>query len=108
MKYHTDELYRKYVGCGYGEVLDFLNLLCEKGIPTTLRRVIIPTLNDTDESIGELSGLALTHPNVDKVELLPFKKICTVKYERLNLPFAFENFREPTREEMDTLNAKLL
>ena len=108
VKYHTNELYRKYVGCGYGDVISFLNMLSEKGIPTTLRRVIIPSLNDTDESINELRELAARYSCVDKIELLPFKKICAVKYERLNLPFAFENFREPTREEMDTLSAKLL
>ncbi len=47
------------------------------------------------------------HPNVDKVELLPFRKICTMKYEKLGIPFRFADFDEPTAEKMRELNCLL-
>jgi pyruvate formate lyase activating enzyme len=54
VKYTTDELYKEHVGCSLSTVLDFLGYLDEKNIPTTVRQVIIPTLNDTEENILRL------------------------------------------------------
>ena len=107
VKYTNDADYRAYVGCSYDTVLDFLAYLDAQSIPTTLRQVIIPTRNDTVESVTALRELAATHPCVDGVELLPFRKICQVKYDDMGLPFPFGHLPEPTAEEMDTLNAIL-
>ena len=41
--------------------------------------------------------------NIDKTELLPFKKICQVKYDKMNLPFAFGHLPEPSGETMQKL-----
>ena len=107
VKYTNDADYRKYAGCGLGKVLDFLDLLDKKGIPTTLRQVIIPTLNDAEENVRELKKIAEAHPAVDKVELLPFKKICQVKYDNMGLEFPFANLPTPTKEQMTALNSIL-
>ena len=103
IKYTNDEDYRSYVGCGIENPLRFLDILTRKNIHTTLRQVIIPTLNDTAESVLRLKKLADTHPNVDKLELLPFRKICQVKYDKMGVPFRFGNLPEPTREKMAEL-----
>ena len=103
IKYTTDSLYRENVGCSIDIPMAFLDYLCEKGIPTTVREVIIPTKNDTEENILALRELVATHENVDKVELLPFRKICQVKYDKMGLDFPFGNIPEPTREKMQKL-----
>ena len=103
VKYTADEDYRQYVGTSLQKVLDFLAYLDEKGIPTTLRQVIIPTLNDTEEGVGKLRDIAAAHPCVDGVELLPFRKICQVKYDELGMDFPFAHLPEPTAEQMDKL-----
>ena len=36
-----------------------------------------------------LFGLKKTHSCVKKIELLPFRKLCTTKYESLGIPFPF-------------------
>ena len=107
IKYPTDEQYRAYVGCGIDKPLTFLARLQEKGIATTLRQVIIPTLNDTEESVQALKALAESHSVVDKIELLPFRKLCEVKYERLGKPFPFAHIPEPTKEAMLRLETVL-
>ena len=107
IKYTTDKLYRENVGCSIDTPLAFLDYLCEKNIPTTLRQVIIPTKNDTEENILALKNIVTTHTNVDKVELLPFRKICQVKYDKMGLEFPFGNIPEPTREKIAELE-KLL
>ena len=76
IKYTTDGLYRKYVGCGIDTVLGFLSYLNDKNIKTTVRQVIIPTLNDNEKNILRLKKIIKDHKCVDKTELLPFKKIC--------------------------------
>ena len=103
IKYPTDEQYKKYVGCGIATPLAFLDELNERGIPTTLRQVTVPTLNDTEESMTHLRHLRDTHPCVDKVELLPFKKICKTKYDTLGMEFPLEHLPTPTAETMKKL-----
>lgn len=107
VKYTNDEQYRENVGCSIEEPLRFLAYLQEQKIPTTLRQVIIPTLNDSEENIKLLKDIAEAHPVVDKIELLPFRKICQTKYDNMNIPFRFGNIPEPTQETMKNIN-KLL
>lgn len=104
IKYTNDEQYRENVGCSIEEPLRFLAYLQEQKIPTTLRQVIIPTLTDSEENIKLLKNIADTHPVVDKIELLPFRKICQTKYDNMNIPFRFGNIPEPTQEVMQELN----
>ena len=108
VKYSTDEMYKKYVGCSIDLPISFLGYLNEKGIPTTVRQVIIPSLNDNLDSISYLKELKYTYTCIDTTELLPFKKICKVKYDNMGIQFDFDRFDTPTRELMDSLNIMLL
>lgn len=107
IKYTSDALYREHVGCGYEPVLQFLAWLDGKQIPVTLRQVIIPTLNDNTDNIMELKKIAETYGCVDRVELLPFKKICQVKYNQLKLKFPFGHLPTPTKESVEELRRQL-
>lgn len=104
IKYTDDNLYVENVGCTMEKPLKFLEVCQKKGIPVTLRQVIIPTVNDNTENIKRLKEIAEKYPCVDKVELLPFKKICQVKYDVLGIEFPFGNISEPTAEKMTELN----
>ncbi|MBR0447726.1 MAG: pyruvate formate lyase-activating protein [Clostridia bacterium] len=106
-KYVTDADYRAHVGCSIAPVQGFLDYLNEQDIPTTLRQVTIPTLNDTVEAVAALKAVADAHPCVDKVELLPFRKICQVKYDDMGISFPFAHLPEPTTEQMAELNRLL-
>ena len=103
IKYTKDELYKKYVGCSLDAPLMFLDYLNKSNIPTTLRQVIIPSLNDDEESVKELVSIAENHICVDKIEILPFKKICKVKYDNLNLRFKFEHLPECPKDDIEKL-----
>ena len=107
IKYTNEEDYIKHVGCSIDAPLSFLDYLDKEGIKTTLRQVIIPGLNDTDENILLLKGIKDSHPCVDKVELLPFRKVCITKYEELSIPFPLIETPEPSEEKMKGLAALL-
>lgn len=106
-KYTTDDEYKENVGCSIEQVKEFLTYLNEVNIPVTLRQVIIPEINDNAESILRLKQTAKNFGVVDKVELLPFRKICKVKYDNLNIPFPFEHIPEATSETVENLFALL-
>ena len=103
IKYTTDAAYRENAGCGMGKPLDFLRYLNENQIPTTLRQVIIPTVNDNEENILALKAIAKEHACVDKTELLPFRKICQTKYDTMHLDFPFGHLPEAKKDAVDQL-----
>ena len=107
IKYTNDEDYLINTGAKLAPVLNFLDHLNEKNIKTTLRQVIIPTLNDTEENAAALAKIANTHPCVDKIELLPFKKICESKYENMGIHFPLSHIPTPTKEKMAELEGIL-
>lgn len=106
-KYTTDDEYKENVGCSIEQVKEFFAYLNEVNIPVTLRQVIIPEINDNAESILRLKQTAKNFGVVDKVELLPFRKICKVKYDNLNITFPFEHIPEATSETIENLYALL-
>ncbi len=105
IKYTNNEQYKKYVGCQLQKPLEFLSLLNAQKIPTTIRQVTIPTLTDDEENVKKIKQLADAHKCVDKIELLPFRKICQTKYDNMKLKFAFEHLPEPTTRQIQKLNA---
>jgi pyruvate formate lyase activating enzyme len=105
IKYTNDADYKNYVGCSIEKPLRFLDILSERNIPTTVRQVTIPTLNDNEDNMLLLKEIVKAHPNVDKIELLPFRKICQVKYDNLGIRFPFGHLPEPTKEKMAELNS---
>jgi pyruvate formate lyase activating enzyme len=94
IKYTTNEDYLKYVGCSIKKPLEFLEYLQMKNIPTTIRQVVIPTINDTVVNSSALKKIADKYTCVDKIELLPFRKICQSKYDSLGIKFPFEHIPE--------------
>ena len=106
-KYTDDASYRENAGCGIDAVNVFLKYLQEKNIPVTLRQVIIPAVNDGEENVKRLKEVIKSHSCIDKTELLPFRKICAVKYESMGIPFPFGEMDVPSDALMDSLNALL-
>lgn len=107
IKYTDDADYRRFVGCSLDAPLRFLGELEARGLPTTLRQVIIPERNDTMAQVDALRAIAEAHACVDSIELLPFRKICAVKYDAMGIVFPFGGLPEPDREVMAALRGRL-
>ena len=104
IKYTSEALYRENVGCSMKSTLDFLDYLNDKSIPVTVRQVIIPTVNDDRENMLKLKEIVKSHPCVDKVELLPFRKICQTKYDNMKIEFPFGHLPSGTKAATDELH----
>ena len=107
IKYTSDRLYRENVGCSLSIPMEFLEFLESQSVPTTLRQVIIPGINDNEENIKALKAIADSRLCVDKIELFPFNKICQTKYDSMNIEFPFAHIPTPDKETMDRLNSIL-
>ena len=107
IKYTDDEAYCENVGCHMSRVIDFLGRLQEKSIPVTVRQVIIPTVNDTGDNVEKLKKTTEKFSVVDKIELLPFRKICSPKYDNMGILFPFGNLPECSPDTIDRLKALL-
>lgn len=107
IKYTNDADYRQHVGMPYENALSFLAYLNEQHIPTTLRQVVIPTVNDDEENYTVLRRLIAEHPCVDTVELLPFRKLCQTKYDEMQLPFPFAHIPEADAETVAAMQKTL-
>lgn len=104
IKYASNDLYLKHVGCNLEKVVEFLSYLNKLNKPTVIRQVIIPSLNDSIEDVLKLKEIISNYSCVKKIELLPFKKICQSKYDNLNIEFKFKDLETPSKELMEQLN----
>ena len=107
IKYTDDARYRKYVGCGIKTPLEFLGLLQKNGIKTAVRQVVIRGVNDSADDLANLKKIADKYTVAEKVELLPFKKLCLEKYRAAGVDFRFENIPETTENDIKHLYSLL-
>lgn len=91
IKMNSEDDYKRYTKGSFSAVMNFLKLCEEAGTDTWLRRVIVPGINDTKDSVAELARIAGKFKCVKKTELLPFEKLCIDKYKRLGIPFPLGN-----------------
>ena len=105
-KYTNADDYLKYTGMEIKKAEEFLSYLEEKNKRTWLRYVVIPNLNDSNESIAKLFELKKQYSCVEKIELLPFRKLCLEKYDEMGLEFPLKNTPEAKREFIDEMYKK--
>jgi pyruvate formate lyase activating enzyme len=98
IKFTTDELYEKYLGMKLESVLEFLSACEKQGCDTIIRHVVVPNLTDTPEEVLEIKRLALSVCTPKKIELLPFRKLCVEKYDKLGIPFPLADTPECSDE----------
>ncbi|MBQ7095196.1 MAG: pyruvate formate lyase-activating protein [Clostridia bacterium] len=105
LKFTTDALYRQHTGGSLESVLSFMEETAKKEIPLWIRHVVVPEL--TDEDIDEVIKIAMQFPNLKKIQLLPFRKICTHKYEELGRTFPLAGTPACGKELLEKLNQKI-
>jgi pyruvate formate lyase activating enzyme len=107
VKMTNEQDYAKYIGGSLSDTLAFLERLDKKGIPVWIRHVVVPSINDNEESIRKLCELIKPYKCVEKIELLPFRTLCIEKYEALGIPFTLEGTPQMNAERLNALRDKL-
>ena len=85
---HTDaDLCREMFGTSHEATHAFLAACAAAGCRIRIRHVVVPGLTDGEEQIRALCGAVRTYATFEKIELLPFRKLCAEKYRKLGIPF---------------------
>ncbi len=87
VKFDDEDAYFRNTGGSFLQTVAFLEELKRRNMPTWIRRVIIPNVNDTREDMLRLRELLSGYTNIERVELLPFRKLCLEKYQSLGIEF---------------------
>lgn len=102
-KYANGEDYKSKCGCDKDKVDFFLQKLEDKGKRVWIRHVVIPTLNDSVESLRQILELEKRYSCVEKVELLPFRKLCIEKYKAMGISFPLADVPEADEKMIEEL-----
>lgn len=83
-------LHREVTGVDNSQILDFARYLSEKGVPTWIRRVIVPGLTDGEDDLRKTGEFISSLKNVERVEVLPYHDFGVEKWRSLGLEYPLE------------------
>lgn len=85
------------------KILQNAMLIAQKAKKLIIRVPVIPTFNDTEQEIADISAFAASLPNVNEIHLLPYHRMGRDKYEGLSRPYSMGDVLPPTAEKMEQL-----
>lgn len=94
IKMNDRESHQKHIGISLDAPLNFLKALSALNARVWIRQVLVPGIHDRPGEDQRRESLLKPYKCVEKVELLPFKKLCAEKYQRMGIPFPFEDVPE--------------
>lgn len=107
LKFTEPEQFDAYCHGDVRQVYEFLDLTAQKKIPLWIRQVVVPDLNDTREDMVRLKKAAARYPNLEKLELLPFRTLCASKYDALGIPFPLKDTPDCSANDVSALQQYL-
>ncbi len=96
LKFSNEADYLRYCKGSMTSVMKFLKLTEDMRVPLWIRHVVVPGLTDSEEHVLKIAFLSAQFSNLQKLELLPFKKICMTKYNALGIEFPLSDYDECT------------
>ncbi len=89
---HTDKtLYKDITNQEITQVENFIEQLNKSNTEVWIRQVIIPNITDNTNYIDSLITYIKKIKNITKVDFLPYHKMGTEKYIKLNIPYPYKN-----------------
>ena len=98
----ADERKYKEIGGDLKIVTQNLERLISDGANVQVRIPLIPDFNTDQESISQICEM-LTKLAIAQVELLPFHRLGSAKYEALGLDYPYKSYQPFSKEEIDKI-----
>ena len=96
---HIDSAkHKELTGMGNEHILDFAKYLAEIKKPVWIRHVLVPGINDDEESLGKTGEFLAALGNVQRLEILPYHRMAMHKYEDLGIAYQIPDIPEPSKE----------
>lgn len=104
IKFLSGAEYKQYTGLDIWENLLYMLETCKSANkPLWIRHVLYPGVTDNEDYVQRLLDFCKNYPNIQRIDLLPFKNICTTKYETMNLPFKMKDTPLSSQEQVSKL-----
>ncbi|MCR5520587.1 MAG: pyruvate formate lyase-activating protein [Lachnospiraceae bacterium] len=107
IKFTTQEDYKRYTNGSLAVVLRFLEEASKSNVRIWIRHVVVPGITENEENIKRLAEIADRFKGVERIELLPFHKMCIPKYEALGIAFPLADVPECPAKRAEELAALL-
>lgn len=103
IKSYSAMTHKLVTGVCVDQTLKFAERLEKRGNKVWIRFVLVPGLTDNPKNIHGLADHVSQLGNVERVEILPFRKMGEEKYARSGIPYKLGSTPEPSREQMDNV-----
>ena len=100
IKHINDNEHQKLTGVSNKNILEYAKYLSDNGKKIWIRHVLVPGITLNDEYLIQLKEFVDTLDTVEKIEVLPYHTMGTVKYKNLGIKYPLENTLAPTKEEV--------
>lgn len=107
LKHMDPEMHRQYMGVDNALILENLRKMSDAGAPINIRLPLIAGINDDDCEIDALLDF-LKDIRVLRVNLLPYHRTGSDKYERLHMQYQGTHLQPPSQERLETIRTRFL
>lgn len=88
--------------------LAFLQKLQARNMPTWVRHVVVPTINDAPADMDGLLALLAPYAScIQRVQLLGFSKLCLEKYQQMGIPFPYGHLPQMPKDKLTILQSHI-
>lgn len=102
LKLFTEATHKKYIGGSNQQILE--NLLKTNDVDHDFRLIIripiIPGINDADEELEKIGAFCAKLNKLQQVQLLPYHRLGTETYKRLNRTYPLPDLMPPSEEQI--------
>ena len=106
MKLMDSEKHKRCTGADNDRILKNLQMLARGGRAVIVRVPVIPGVNDDWGNLDAMCAF-LSPLGLRRIDLLPYHRIGSGKYERLGVPSRMEAVEPPAAEQMETIASRL-
>lgn len=100
IKHIDSDAHKQLTGWDNRGILDCARYLSDIHKPVWIRYVLVPGINDDDESLHRYRAFLDTLDNVERVEVLPYHSLGVYKWEQLGIPYTLKEVEPPTEESL--------
>ncbi|ANR73457.1 pyruvate formate lyase-activating protein [Prevotella scopos JCM 17725] len=101
IKHIDSDAHKNLTGWRNDNILDCAHYLSDIKKPVWIRHVLVPGINDDDESLRKLRTFIDTLSNVEQVDVLPYHDLGVYKWEQLGIPYALTDVKPPSKESIN-------
>ena len=107
LKHPDSSLHQKYTGRPNEQILENLRKLSELGKRIEIRIPIIPSVNDSPDTILQAGHFLQSLPNIPDVQLLPYHDLAHSKYQATGMDDTLPAVETPDDNKMEQIRAQM-